>query len=368
MGKRFQNFRVCNGPPSRASHHGSPAKKTTLKGEEENEAPPKRREEKAATTQGAEGKAAATQGRTAAPHLKLKEDTNPKKGGTQPSLGGVAFLCSFLGVAAFFLFLGACRFPPLFFVGCCCVFPPRSFGWRCCSLLSFRVALLSPRGRCGFPSPPFGVVLVPSSSFYVCVHSKLKLWMRFMYVGVRGEAPPHKWKRGGGSATLKKQGEVGTTEPPKIRGGEKDGKKLHSPKGESKESTTTQKEDGRKHPHHPRRRGRTLHHSEGGGKAAPPTRRKRREEGRSPLLVVLFSCPVCGRCCFFPLLLWGGAVLLPFVFGCTALVGADVPSSFGVVWCCLSPGRGEGKGKGKVVVPNASFLWCCIPLLLPSLF
>ena len=82
------------------------------------------------------------QGRTAEPHLKEEVEkappperrgrdsqTNPKKGGTQPSLGGVAFLCYFSALLFFFfVFLGACSFPLLFFDGCCFVFSPRSFG------------------------------------------------------------------------------------------------------------------------------------------------------------------------------------------------------------------------------------------------
>ena len=62
-------------------------------------------------------------------------------------------------------------------------FPRTFFGWRCCSLLSFWVALLSPFLRCGLPSPPFGVALLPSSSFCVRVCRKFILRMCIIYVG-----------------------------------------------------------------------------------------------------------------------------------------------------------------------------------------
>ena len=193
--------------------------------------------------------------------------------GTKPSLGGAAFSCSFWALRLF---------PPPFGV----LFPPRFPFWML--LLSHIVLLggaavfLSPSGLRRFA--PLGGV--PFPPLLLC------LW----------------W---------------------------------HHPKGKREGSTTTQREEGRK-----------QHHSEGGGKAAAATRRRRRRKQHDPTRE---DAAPYGWCClllfvggaaFLPLLLWSHATvplsplpsLPPFVFGSgAALVGAAVPSSFGVAWCCFSP-------------------------------
>ena len=105
-----------------------------------------------------------TQGRKAAPHSKEGEKQHQRKGGestsTRKRREGKQ-----RQRAAFSFFLGVLLLPtPLPFLDVA-AFPPRSFGWRCCSLLSFWVTLLSSIGQCGFPSSPVGVALLPSSSF-----------------------------------------------------------------------------------------------------------------------------------------------------------------------------------------------------------
>ena len=141
--------------------------------------------------------------------------------------------------------------------------------------------------------------------------------------GVRGEAPPHKRKRGGGSATLKKQGEVGTTAPPKSRGGEKDGKTLHSPKG------------GERGKHH---------HTKGRWKKAPPITQAEEGERCTTLKEAgKQHRPQGGRgerrdaapfwwCCFHVLFV-GGAAFSPSSFGVALF---SFPSSLGVLlWLVL---------------------------------
>ena len=146
----------------------------------------------------------------------------------------------------------------------------------------------------------------PTSSFYVCVHCKLILWMCIINVGRRTismttQTEEHHPKETG-------EGE-GTAAPPKRKGGGNDAKKLHHPK----------RKNGGKH--HPQRKG---------TKAPPPPKKRRRKaaplrwrqknstafwrkrKGRKPtrlgtqlLWVALPSLPMCGRRCFSsPPLLW----------------------------------------------------------------
>ena len=156
------------------------------------------------------------------------------------------------------------------------------------SLVILGGAVLSPFGLRSFP--PLGgaafpllllVALLPSSSFYVCVQSNLKVWMCIVYVGK------------GGSTTPKEAREESTTH----KGTTQRRRKAAPPKRtEERKAPPPQKEDGEK-----------LHHSKGSGKAAPLTRKKRRRRKQhQPIGWCCLLHALCGRCCFSHLL-WSGA-------------------------------------------------------------
>ena len=192
-------------------------------------------------------------GGEAAPHLKepKRRKGKPHQPKERRDAAFFGWCCSpllLLGVAAFSLLLGACCFPYLFHVECCC-FPPRSCGWRCCSPLSFWIALFS--APLGGVVPPllFGWHRFPLERFYFWVHRKRTLWMCNIY----------KRRMGGGSTTLNKQERQGTTAPSQRRRtktshqpkGKREERKHHHPEErtqeEEGESCTTPKEAGTQH-------------------------------------------------------------------------------------------------------------------------